>query len=472
MAFLDSDFLLRTPAARRLFHDHAADQPIIDYHNHLPPAEILADRKWENLTEIWLDGDHYKWRAMRANGVPEDLITNRAVDPYERFLAWARTVPRLLRNPLYHWTHLELRRVFGWDGRLDEHTAPEVWEAAKARLAGGLGARSLLQQFKVEVVGTTDDPADSLETHALLGNQFPGTGVYPTYRPDPAFLPGQPDRFNPWIAKLSAATGTDAGASLESFLAAMEQRHADFHAIGGRLSDHSLPTAPSSFLDETTARAVFAKARAGEPVTAAEADGWTGFLLATIASWNHERGWTMQLHLGAVRNPNTRLFARLGPDAGFDTIGDWPRQGSHLIAFLDHCDRAGTLPRTIVYNLNPADNYALCAALGSFQDATTPGKLQFGSGWWFLDQLDGMRWQINTISQLGLLSRFIGMLTDSRSFLSFARHEYFRRLLCDLIGGEVERGELPGDGDLLASLVRGVCYENARAYFAFPIHQP
>ncbi len=469
MAFLDQDFLLGSPTAKHLFHQVAVDQPIIDYHNHLVPGEILGDRKWNNLTEVWLDGDHYKWRALRANGVKEDLITNRSADPYDRFFAWASTMPMLVRNPLYHWTHLELRRVFGWDGLLNESTAPEVWETANAKLAG-ISARGLLGQFKVEVVGTTDDPADSLDTHTALGREFPSVGVYPTYRPDAAFLPSVPERFNGWIAKLSGATGMEAGESLESFLSAMEQRHADFHAIGARLSDHSLPSAPSTFLTSDEARSVFTRARAGEAITSAEADGWTGFLLARIAAWNHERGWTMQLHLGAVRNPNSRLFEITGPDGGFDTIGDWTNQGGKLLAFLDHCDRAGALPRTVVYNLNPADNYPLCAALGSFQNSTTPGKLQFGSGWWFLDQLDGMRWQLNTVSQLGLLSRFIGMLTDSRSFLSFVRHEYFRRLLCDIIGGEVERGEIPDDPDLLSKLVRGVCYENARAYFAFPCH--
>ena len=466
MKFLDDDFLLSTPTGRRLFHEVAAGQPIIDYHNHLPPKEILDDKKWPNLTEVWLGGDHYKWRAMRANGVPEELITGKDTDPYERFLAWARTVPMLLRNPLYHWTHLELRRIFGWNGLLSEKTAPEVWEAANARLTE-ISACSLLRQFQVKVVGTTDDPTDSLDTHVALRAALPDIGVFPTYRPDPAFQPHLPQRFQPWIEKLSRATGTDAGASLEAFLAAMEKRHDDFHQAGARLSDHAILTAPHSFLAEAEARQVFDLARVGQPVSETKVAGWMGFLLARVAAWNHERGWTMQLHCGAARNPNTRFFERLGPDSGYDTIGDYPNQAANLLAFLDHCDQRGTLPRTVVYNLNPADNYALCAALGSFQGGGIPGKLQYGSGWWFLDQLDGMRWQLNTVSQLGLLSRFIGMLTDSRSFLSFVRHEYFRRLLCDLIGREVDRGELPDDPEMLDPLVRGVCYENARAYFGF-----
>jgi glucuronate isomerase len=470
MAYLDDDFLLATPVARRLFHEVARDLPVIDYHNHLDPAEILADRRWDNLSELWLGGDHYKWRAMRANGIAEDLITGPA-EPYDKFLAWAATVPKLLRNPLYDWTHLELRRAFGWDGLLGPDTAAEVWDlAGRALAAQDFSARGLLRRFKVEVVGTTDDPGEPLASHQALREGLPGVAVCPTFRPDAAFLPHLPERFLPWLDKLGTATGGGPPADLESFLAALDQRHADFHACGARLSDHSLPAAPDRFLDQAAAAATFARARAREPLAEAEIAGWTGFLLARIAAWNHHRGWAMQLHLGAVRNPNSRMFRQTGPDSGFDTIGDEPRQAARLLAFLDHCEMAGSLPRVIVYNLNPADNYPLCAALGSFQGGGIPGKLQFGSGWWFLDQLEGMSWQLGAVSNLGLLSRFIGMLTDSRSFLSFPRHEYFRRLLCGLVGGDAAAGRLPDDFGLLTELVSGVCYQNARAYFAFPCH--
>lgn len=462
--YITDDFLLHSPTAKELYHGVAKDLPIFDYHTHLPPDQIADDHRFGNLFDIWLAGDHYKWRAMRTNGVPERLCTGDAA-PREKFQAWAGTVPATLRNPLHHWTHLELLRYFDIDVLLDESTADEVWSRANERLAEpGFSVQGLLTKSRVAVVCTTDDPTDSLEHHARIRKDGRlATKVFPTFRPDKALATDKPDLFGPWVERLEQASGQPCR-SLQEFLDALESRHAYFHDQGCRLSDHGLNHCfgPACTADE--AGKIFGRARAGDAATAAEQDAFAGFLMVFFGRLDARRGWVKQLHLGAQRNNNSRLLRALGPDTGFDSIGDWPQAGS-LARYLDALDSTNELPKTIVYNLNPADNYAMGTMIGNFQDGSFPGKIQFGSGWWFLDQKEGMEWQINALSNLGLLSRFVGMLTDSRSFLSYPRHEYFRRILCNLIGREADGGELPRDLDLLGRLVRDVCFENATRYF-------
>jgi len=462
--FLPDDFLLTTPWARRLYFDHAAPQPIFDYHCHLPPEEIAANRRFENLTRVWLAGDHYKWRAMRANGVPEDLITGNATSDYDKFLAYARTVPHTLRNPLYHWSHLELRRYFGIDLLINEKNAPKIWERANARLQEpALSVHGILTTFKVAVVCTTDDPADTLEHHRTIRKSKLKTKVYPAFRPDKALQVNQPAAFNAWCDQLGARANTEVK-DLASFLAALQQRHDFFHQLGSRLSDHGMECVPAEDCTEREAAAIFAQARAG---TAATPDQWAkfaSFLMLFFGRLDAARGWTKQLHLGAIRNNNSRLMKRLGADSGVDSIGDFP-QARSLSRYLDRLDAENQLPKIVLYNVNPADNYLFATMVGNFQDGTSPGKVQFGSGWWFLDQREGMEWQLNALSNLGLLSRFIGMLTDSRSFLSYVRHEYFRRVLCSLLGADVKAGLIPPDGQALGELVENICYRNAAGYF-------
>lgn len=457
--FLTEDFLLSTAVARELYHQYAAPQPIYDYHCHLPPAQIAANHTFRNLTEIWLAGDHYKWRAMRANGVEERYCTGDASD-WEKFLAWARTVPHTLRNPLYHWTHLELWRYFGITDLLNESTAQAIWERANALLPA-MPVHRLLEQSRVRVVCTTDDPTDSLEHHRAIQQQKTlSTRVYPTFRPDRVFAIDQLETWNAWLDRLGA------GSSLASLLEALQQRLDFFHQHGGRLSDHGLPYVYADDCPESEAAAAYRTAREGKPV--AQPDRFRSFILRWLGEQYHARGWVMQLHLGALRGTNTRIRQQLGADTGHDSIGDWP-QAEALARFLDRLDQADRLPRTILYNLNPADNYVFATMIGNFQDGRIAGKIQYGSGWWFLDQKEGMEWQLNALSNLGLLSRFVGMLTDSRSFLSYIRHEYFRRVLCNLIGRDVENGELPRDIPLLGNLVARICYHNARAYFPLDV---
>lgn len=458
------EFLLHSPASVQLF-TQARHLPIIDYHSHLPPDVIAANRPFTDLSEIWLAGDHYKWRAMRAAGVSETLCTGSA-SPYEKFLAWAKTVPQTLRNPLYHWTHLELVRYFGIHDRLNEQTAPKIWEEANAQLqTAELLPQSILKRFGVQVLCTTDDPADDLPFHRQLQGT-PGLPfrMYPTFRPDGVFGVHNANRWNTWIQRLEATTGRSID-RLGDLLDALYQRHADFHDLGCRLSDHGLSYCFSTDGTEADAERCFDELRRTKdeacPVSPEDADRMGGVLMREFARWDSERGWTKQLHLGARRNNNRRLFQAVGPDIGCDSIGDWP-QTDRLCQFLDDLDQRRHLPKIIVYNLNPADNYAVATALGNFQDGSIPGKIQWGSGWWFLDQKEGMTWQINALSQLGLLSKFVGMLTDSRSLLSFPRHEYFRRILCNLLGEDIDRGELPADFELIVPMVRGICYENAR----------
>lgn len=466
MSFIHDDFMLESDTARRLYHEIARDEPIVDYHCHLPPGDIADNRRFRNLFEIWLEGDHYKWRAMRSNGVDESHCTG-AADPYEKFLAYARTVPHLLRNPLYHWSHLELKRYFGIDMLLDESSAPTIWEIANEQLKDdALSVNGILNTFKVEVVCTTDDPVDKLEAHEKIRlNTASPTRVFPTFRPDNALKLGNPGAFQAWCDKLAAVAGHDTG-TFYGFLQSLEKRHDFFHSLGGRLSDHGLERCYTEYADDHEARTIFDKVRSGKAVSSLEQERFGGYMMVFFGHLDAEKGWTKQLHLGAMRSNNSRLHKQLGPDTGFDSIGDYP-QGVALSRYLDRLDQDNLLPKTILYNLNPVDNYLFATMIGNFQDGSIAGKVQFGSGWWFNDQKEAMEWQMNALSNLGLLSRFVGMLTDSRSFLSFPRHEYFRRVLCNLVGNDVERGLIPMEWDLYAPMVKNICYRNARDFFGF-----
>lgn len=467
-AFLDENFLLHSETAERLYHEVAAPQPIIDYHTHLPPREVAENQRWANLTDLWLGEDHYKWRAMRANGIPESHITGDA-SPREKFQAWAATVPNTIGNPLFHWTHLELRRCFGIETLLGPDTAEEIWNAVNERLEDAtLCAHGLLTRFQVDTVGTTDDPSDALVYHEVCATLDLPTKIYPTFRPDKALMVDRPQVLNPFCDQLGEISGIEVS-TLPHLLEALKKRHDDFHAAGCRLSDHGMRYCPADPCSREKASAIFHEARSELDVSQEDADHFAGYLMQHIGRWNAEREWTMQLHLAPVRNPNSRYFAQLGPDSGFDTIGDWP-QGESLLAFLDLLDRESALPKTILYNLNPRDNALFAAACGSFQEGPTPSKIQWGSAWWYNDTIRGMTDQIQTLATIGLLPRFVGMLTDSRSFLSYPRHEYFRRLLCNLLATDVENGEIPNDADILDNLIRCICYENAKAYFQFPHH--
>ena len=452
--------------ARRLYHQFAKAEPIFDYHCHISPKEIAEDRQFKNLFEIWLEGDHYKWRAMRSNGVAEKFITGTA-SPEEKFKAWARTVPHTLRNPLYLWTHLELKRYFGINQLLDEETAPKIWKTANEKLATpAYSTQGILRKMQVKVVCTTDDPADTLEYHRAFARTNHPTKMLPAFRPDKALVVNQPAVFNKWVEQLSAAANVDIN-GFSAFVSALEKRHEYFHSQNCRLSDHGLNHCFADFCSEKVAAAIFDKARRGGEVSPQEHSQFASFMMLFFGHLDAKRGWTKQLHLGALRNNNTRLLTQLGPDTGFDSIGDFP-QAQTLSAYLNKLDSDNLLPKTIIYNLNPADNYVFATMIGNFQDGTIPGKIQYGSGWWFLDQKEGMEWQINALSNLGLLSRFIGMITDSRSFMSYPRHEYFRRTLCNLIGRDVAKGLVPDDEQLLGPLIQNICYANAKNYLAFP----
>ena len=462
--FLTADFLLSNDRARRLYHQFAAPQPIVDYHCHLSPRDISENRQFANLFEIWLEGDHYKWRAMRANGVAERYITGDAT-PYEKFLAWARTVPYALRNPLYHWTHLELQRYFGITELLDETSAPAIWERANAVLANGLTTHAILQKFRVEVLCTTDDPTDDLLHHRAIAKSKLPTRVFPAFRPDKALAIGTAE-FLPWVEQLSKVANVDVR-DLKSFLQALQSRHDFFHSAGCRLSDHGLDHCYATPCSERAAAAIFLKARDGKSIAEGERVQFASFMMLFFGRLDTEKRWTKQLHLGAQRNVNTMALRTLGPDAGFDAIGDFP-QGAHLTAYLDLLSQENALPQMIVYNVNPRDTFQFATLIGCFQDGERPGKIQYGSAWWFLDQKQGMTAQIEALSHTGLLSRFIGMVTDSRSFMSYPRHEYFRRILCDIIGQDVMRGELPDDDEVLGRLIQDICYRNAQQYLQLP----
>lgn len=465
--FITENFLLSTPAAVRLYHDYARAMPILDYHCHLPPREVAEDRQFENLTRIWLAGDHYKWRAMRAGGIEERYCTGDASD-WEKFEKWAELVPQTLRNPLYHWTHLELKRPFGISDRLlGPQTAKSIWDECNAKLARPeFSCRGIMRQMNVVLVCTTDDPVDSLEHHAAVAadKSFP-VQMLPTFRPDKAMAIEAPAAFNAWLERLAAAAKRDIR-TLDDLRTALADRHAFFHQHGCRISDHGLETMYAEPYTEAEVAAIFRRVRDGRVPEPADVLKFKSAMLYEFAVMDHARGWTQQFHLGALRNNNSRAMAALGPDTGYDSIGDWP-VAQALSRFFDRLDREDRLTRTIVYNLNPCWNELLATMIGNFQDGRTPGKMQFGSGWWFLDQRDGMERQLDTLSNQGLLSRFVGMLTDSRSFLSYTRHEYFRRILCNLLGREMEQGLLPNDFELIGGMVRDIAYHNAVRYFGF-----
>lgn len=463
MSFIHDDFLLSNDYSVRLYHDYAKDQPIIDYHNHLPPDEISANRQFKDLYEIWLEGDHYKWRAMRANGVSEEYCTGNAAN-YDKFLAFAGTVPHTIRNPLYHWTHLELKRFFGIDELLSESTAKQVWDAGAEKLTSPeLTTRGILKKFKVTALCTTDDPVDDLSHHkAIAEDSSFATQVLPAFRPDKAVQVDQPEDWNAWIAKLSAASDIDVS-SCAKLLEALRKRHDYFHAMGSRLSDHGMEYVPADFIDDKQAAAIFDKARSGRAASIDEQRQFATYILEFTARLDAEKSWTKQFHVGVIRNNNTKLFENVGRDLGCDSIGD-ASQARSLGAFLDRLDHDGALPKTIVYNLNPSDNYVFATMLGNFQDGKTAGKMQMGSGWWYLDQREGMEMQMNCLSNTGLITRFVGMLTDSRSFMSFTRHEYFRRILCDLFGKDMQSGQIPTDFSLVGPIIENICYGNAKSY--------
>lgn len=459
--FLDQDFLLQTRTAQQLYHEYAAGMPIIDYHNHLPPVEIAANKQFRTMTEIWLKGDHYKWRAMRTRGIDENYITGDA-DDYTKFKVWAETVPYTMRNPLYHWTHLELKKPFGITGLLNADSAEKIYRQCNEQLPS-LPVHTLLEQFKVEVLCTTDDPADNLEHHLALKQKGMRIKVFPAFRPDKAMAVEDPVAYNAYLDHLSAASDTSIS-SYQLLLDVLKKRHDFFHETGCRVSDHGLETMYADDFTLAELEASFQKIRKGEKLGEQAVRQFKSATLHFICEWNAARGWAQQFHIGALRNNNTRLLQRLGADAGVDSIGDWS-VAQPMSAFFNRLDKENKLAKTIIYNNNPSHNAVYATMIGNFQDGITPGKIQFGSGWWFLDQKDGMEQQINTLSNMGLLSLFVGMITDSRSFLSFPRHEYFRRILCNLIGNDVENGELPHDIKWLGKMVQDICYYNAKRYF-------
>ena len=466
--FPHKDFLLETEVAKHLYYEVAQDLPIIDYHCHLSPELIAENHRFRSITEIWLEGDHYKWRAMRANGVAERFCTGDASD-WEKFEAWARTVPETVCNPLFHWSAMELKRPFGISTPLNPATAREVFDECNRQLQDGdLTTQSILRKFRVAVVCTTDDRADSLDAHRKLACRTdPDTQVYPTWRPDKALAVTDVPAWNAYIDKLTGV----ANASISSWtelLAALESRHAAFHELGCRASDHGLDRMEAEPCTDAEAAAFFDKLRAGKPLRSGEATLFRSALIHRMALLDHSRGWAQQFHLGALRNTNSRQRRLQGPDTGFDSIGDFD-QARPLQQFLDRLDSTDQLAKTIIYNVNPADNPVFATMIGNYQDGSIPGKMQWGSAWWFLDQLDGMEAQMRMLATMGLLSRLVGMVTDSRSFLSYPRHDYFRRLLCRILGEDVRRGLLPDDRALLGKVVADICFRNARDYFGFKL---
>ena len=467
--YITEDFLLETEAARELYHEYAQDAPIVDYHCHLPARDVAEDRCVENMAEIWLAGDHYKWRAMRANGVPEYYCTGDASD-WDKFAKWAETVPYLLRNQLYPWTHLELSRPFGISDRLlNPGTARGIWERCKELLATPeFSARGIMRQMRVAMVGTTDDPTDTLEYHQRVAAD-PGFNVLmlPTWRPDKGMAIERPTVFRPWLELLEERAGMPIR-DLDAFLEALRKRQAFFHDCGCRISDHGMETVFADEYSPSEIQTIFVKVRDGRPLDESDIRKFKSAMLYEFSVMNHERGWAQQWHLGPIRNNSTRMFRQLGPDSGFDSIGDAPV--AHAVSrMLDRLDQDGHLARTILYTINPVHNLTLATMAGNFQDGSMPGKMQFGSGWWFNDQKDGMERQIEDLSQVGLLSQFVGMLTDSRSFLSYPRHDYFRRILCNILGNDMAKGLIPRDILLAGRLVRDVSYNNAVRYFGLSL---
>ena len=464
-SFLDRDFLLQTETAKQLYHEFAKEMPIIDYHNHLLPEQIANDLNFENLTQVWLYGDHYKWRAMRSNGVNEKYCTGDASD-YEKFEQWAATVPYTLRNPLYHWTHLELQRYFNVDKILSPDTAREIYDHCSAKLkTPEYSVRNLLRKMNVKVLCTTDDPTDSLEHHKKIKEDGFEIKVLPAFRPDKAMNVDDVDTFNAYVNKLQAVSNILI-ASWDDYLKALKSRHDFFAENGCCISDHGLEQLYAVDYQEAEISNIFRKLTTGESISQPENIKFKSAMLVKFAEWDHEKKWVQQYHLGALRNNNARMLKTLGADTGWDSIGDFS-QAKQLSKFLDRLDSTNQLTKTILYNLNPADNQLMAAMIGNFNDGSVAGKIQYGSSWWFLDQKQGMTEQINALSNLGLLSRFIGMLTDSRSFMSYPRHEYFRRILCNIFGEEIEDGELPNDLEWTGKVIQDICYNNAKEYFGW-----
>lgn len=463
--FLDEDFLLQTDSARTLYHEFAKQMPIIDYHNHLPPDQIVADKTFENLTQIWLYGDHYKWRAMRTNGINENYCTGSATD-YEKFEKWAETVPYTLRNPLYHWTHLELQRYFDVHEVLSPKSARRIYDECSEKLrTPDYSVRNLLRKMNVEVVCTTDDPLDTLEYHQQLATEGSfEIQMRPAFRPDKFILIGNAN-FATYLQKLGAIVGFEIN-RYDDLTKALRVRADFFASLGCKLSDHGLEQIYATDFTPEAADSILQKALAGQTLSQNDILVYQSAILHFLGTMYHELGWTQQFHLGALRNNNARALRLLGPDTGWDSIGDWS-QAAALSKFLGRLDEYDQLAKTIIYNLNPADNEVIATMIGNFNDGSIAGKVQFGSGWWFLDQKDGMEKQITALSNMGLLSRFVGMLTDSRSFLSFPRHEYFRRILCNMFGNDIENGEIPNDMEWVGQVVQNICYNNAKHYFGF-----
>ena len=460
-SFLDEDFLLDNDVSRHLYHDCAAKMPIIDYHNHLPPGEIALDHQFENITEIWLKGDHYKWRAMRANGIPEDFITGSKSD-LEKFTAWSATVPYTIRNPLYHWTHLELQRYFGIHEQLSHRNAEDVfWKTFEMLSSPDFSAQRLLYKMNVEIVCTTDDPVDDLSYHRNMQDQSIAITMLPAFRPDRILFIRQSDYLS-YLQHLERAAEMSI-INLNDLLEALHRRVRYFHALGCRLSDHGLEYLFSDPFTMKEVDQIFQKRLTDTPITKAEANTFASAILYFLSIMYHQHEWTMQYHLGALRNNNERLMNHIGSDVGCDSIGDFS-QAANLSSFLNRLDKENKLTKTILYNLNPGDNEVFATMAGNFNDGSEAGKIQWGSAWWFLDQKDGMEKQLNTLSNMGLLSRFIGMLTDSRSFMSFHRHEYFRRILCNLLGTDVVMGHLPADEKWLGEVVENICYNNVKTF--------
>lgn len=467
---MDENFLLQTPTAQKLYHEHAAGMPIIDYHCHLIPKMVADDHKFSSITEIWLGGDHYKWRAMRSNGVPERFCTGTDTTDWEKFEKWAETVPYTFRNPLYHWTHLELKTAFGIDKLLNPESAREIFEACNDKLQNDptMTARGLMRRYNVETVCTTDDPVDSLEYHKAVADSGFEIKMLPTWRPDKAMAVENPAAFRAYVEKLAEVSGVEIN-KFQDMVDALQKRHDFFESMGCRLSDHGIEEFYAADYTQDEIDAIFNKVYGGKELSKEEIHKFKSAMLVVFGEMDYESGWTQQFHYGAIRDNNSKMFKLLGPDTGFDSIGEFTTAKS-MSKFLDTLNSRGKLTKTILYNLNPCANEVIATMLGNFQDGSVAGKIQFGSGWWFLDQKDGMQKQMNALSVLGLLSRFVGMLTDSRSFLSYPRHEYFRRTLCNLVGNDIENGEVPYTGYEEArvnKMIEDICYNNAKNYFKF-----
>ena len=463
--FMGEDFLLQTKTAELLYNEYAKQMPIIDYHCHLSPQQIAEDIKFENLTQAWLYGDHYKWRAMRTSGVDESYCTGDKPD-YEKFEKWAATVPYTMRNPLYHWTHLELKRYFDIHEILDPSSAKSIYENASAQIqTDDFSIKNLIRKMNVKVICTTDDPIDSLEYHKMVSESGFEVKINPAFRPDKAMEVSSPANFVAYVKKLEAVTNLSVS-SFEDYLFALQNRHDFFASMGCSVSDHGLEEIYVEDFTGQEIEAIFTKVHAGKELNLLEQRKFKSCMLLHFAEWDWEKGWVQQYHLGALRNNNSRMLSKLGPDTGWDSIGDFS-QASALSKFLNKLDSEDKLAKTIIYNLNPADNELMASMIGNFNDGSVAGKIQFGSGWWFLDQKDGIIKQLNALSNMGLVSRFVGMLTDSRSFLSFPRHEYFRRILCNLFGDEIENGELPNDTKWVGQIIQDICYNNANEYFGW-----